>query len=211
MRNLIILGASGLGREVYDLAKYCHGNDADFKVKGFLDDNPSVMMNSGYPPVIGTITDYEIQSDDVFFCGIGNVYSKKNTVEIILGKGGQFISLVHPAAIISSSSCIGTGVAIKAFCVISNNVIIEDFTYLQSSVIIGHDVHIGKYCQVNSFSFFAGYTRIHDMVTVNAGARFVQNAVAEEKSVIGMGSIVLGRVKRETTVFGNPAKVLHVK
>jgi len=35
--------------------------------------------------------------------------------------------------------------------------------------------------------------------------------VAEEKSVIGMGSIVLGRVKRETTVFGNPAKVLHVK
>lgn len=210
MKDLVILGASGLAREVYDLANLCYGHDSEFRIKGFLSDNPSNIEQLGYPPVLGSIDNYSVQPDDVFFCGIGDVYSKKRTVEIILGKGGKFISLIHPTAIISPSSRIGTGVAVKAFCVISNNVIIEDYTYLQSSVIAGHDVHIGKYCQINSFSFFAGFTRIHDQVTVNAGARFVQNAVAEERSVIGMGSVVLKRVKTGTTVFGSPAKVIHL-
>ncbi|HQK69974.1 MAG TPA: NeuD/PglB/VioB family sugar acetyltransferase [Bacteroidales bacterium] len=211
MRELVILGASGLAREVYDLANQCFGKDPQFRIKGFLSDNPSDIEELGYPPVLGRIDEYSVQPDDVFFCGIGDVYSKKNTTEIILSKGGRFISLIHPAAIISPSSRIGEGVAVKAFCVISSNVVIEGHSYLQSSVIAGHDVHIGKYCQINSFSFFAGYVRIHDQVTVNAGARFVQNAVAEEQSVVGMGSVVLRRVKKGTTVYGNPAKVLHYK
>jgi len=39
--NLVIIGASGLAREVYDLAHVCYGHDPNFKVKGFLSDGPS--------------------------------------------------------------------------------------------------------------------------------------------------------------------------
>lgn len=209
MRELVIIGAGGFAREIYDLAYYCYGNDQNFKVKGFLSDGSSNIEELGYPPVLGKVADYTIQANDVFFCAIGEVNDRKKTVEIIKNKGGQFINLIHPTVVKPPSVRLGVGVGIKAFCVLASDVTVDDFTFLQSSVIMGHDVHIGKYCQINSFAFFAGYTQVHDLVTVNAGAKIVQNTIIEERSVIGMGSVVLKRVKKGTTVFGIPAKKLN--
>ena len=160
----------------------------------------------GYPPVLGTVSEYEIEENDVFFCGIGNVKDRKKCVELILLKGGVFINLIHPNVVISPSVKLGIGVAIKAYCVLASDVIIGDFSFLQSNVIMGHDVHVGKYCQINSFSFFAGYSKLEDLVFVGAHSKFVQNSSAEELSVIGIGSLILRKVKKGTTVFGSPAK-----
>lgn len=206
MRNLIIIGAGGFAREVFDMANYCYGNDKDFKIKGFLSDSASDIESMGYPPILDTISNYKIVEGDVFFCGIGSVIDRKKCVEIILSKGGDFINLIHPNVVISPSVKLGVGVAIKAFCVLASDVVIGDFSFLQSSVIMGHDVEIGKYCQINSFSFFAGCSRIHDQVLVGAHSKFIQSAEAEELSVVGMGSLIIRKVKSNTTVFGSPAK-----
>jgi sugar O-acyltransferase (sialic acid O-acetyltransferase NeuD family) len=206
MKNLVIIGASGFAREMYDLAMVCYGHHDNFSIKGFLSDNPSNIEELGYPPVLNTVSDYIPVSGDVFFCAIGNLFHRKKTVEIILSKGGEFINLIHPTAILSPSVKLGIGVGIKSFCVLASDVKVEDFTFLQSSVIMGHDVQIGSFCQINSFSFFAGYVKVHNLVSVNAGARIIQNIVIEEESVVGVGSIVIRRVKKNTTVFGNPAK-----
>jgi len=206
--NLVIIGASGLAREVFDLANTCYGHLPEFKVKGFLSDGPSNIEEMGYPPVLNTVDGYELSSGDVFFCAIGKVKDRKKTSEIILNKGGKFINLIHPTAIISPSVKIGKGVAIKAFSSLASDVTIGDFVYLQSSVIIGHDVRIGNYCQVNSFSFFAGYVQVEDLCTINAGAKLIQKVKVGAGAVVGMGSVVLNRVKSETTVFGVPAKMI---
>jgi sugar O-acyltransferase (sialic acid O-acetyltransferase NeuD family) len=205
MKNLVIIGASGFAREIFDLANICFANDSDFKVKGFLSDGPSNIAEMGYPPVLSKVADYNIEPGDIFFCAIGKVTDRKKTVEIILSKGGVFVNLIHPTAVLSPSVKLGTGIGIKAYCVLASDVTIEDFAFLQSSVIMGHDVHIGKFCQINSFAFFAGYTRVHDSATINAGAKFVQNTIVEEGAVVGMGSVVLKKVKKGTTVFGIPA------
>ena len=210
MRNLIIIGAGGFAREVFDMANYCYGSDADFKIKGFLSDGPSNIEEMGYPAVLNKVADYVIEPGDVFFCGIGNIRDRKKCVEIILAKGGKFINLIHPNVVISPSVKIGNGVAIKAFCVLASDVVIDDYSFLQSSVIMGHDVRIGKYCQINSFSFFAGNTEVQDSVFIGAGCNFIQNAVVEEHATVGMGSVVLRKVKSGTSVFGYPAKKLQI-
>jgi len=210
MKNLVIIGAGGFAREVFDLANYCYGSDNTFGIKGFLSDNPSNVLEMGYPKVLSNVADYEIEPDDVFFCGIGNLRHRKRCVEIIRSKGGTFINLIHPSAVISPSVKLGAGVAIKAFCVLASDVIIGDFTFLQSSVVMGHDVKIGNYCQINSFSFFAGNCIINDSVLIGASSSLVQNVVVEEGATVGMGSVVLRKVKKDTTVFGNPAKAIAV-
>jgi len=206
MRNLVIIGAGGFAREMFDLANACYGADTDFKIKGFLSDGPSNIATLGYPAVLSTVAAYHVEPNDVFFCAIGKLSDRKKTVDIILSKGGQFINLIHPSAILSPSVKLGIGIGIKSFCVLASDVTVEDFTFLQSSVIMGHDVHIGKFCQINSFAFFAGYVKVHDGVSVNAGVRIIQNVVIEEEAVVGIGSVVLRSVKKGTTVFGNPAK-----
>lgn len=65
---------------------------------------------------------------------------------------------------------------------------------------------IGKFCHINSFSFFAGHASTKDLVTINAGARLIQNVHVGERAVVGMGSVVLRNVKNDTTVFGSPAR-----
>jgi len=208
MRNLIILGAGGFAREVHDLANYCYGNAPDFYVKGFLSDGPSDIESYGYPPVLATVDGYEIKENDVFIPGIGNVNDRKKVVELILKKGGKFINLIHPAAVISPTVKLGTGIAIKAFCVLASNVSIEDYTFLQSSVICGHDVQIGNYCQINSFSFFAGCSKISDLATINAGVKVVQNMQIGCGAIVGIGSIILCNVPAGKKVFGNPARII---
>jgi sugar O-acyltransferase (sialic acid O-acetyltransferase NeuD family) len=208
--NLVIIGAGGLGREIYDLALVCYGDLPDFEVKGFLSDDPTNIQSLGYPGILSNVQDYQIQEGDVFFCAIGNVFHRKKSVESILVKGGNFINLVHPTTNISPSVQLGMGVAIKSYCVISSDVSIGNFSFLQSSVIMGHDVKIGDYCQVNSFSFFAGYVKVGQCVSINAGAKLIQNVIVEEESVVGMGSVVLNKVRKGTTVFGVPAKRLSL-
>lgn len=206
--NLIIIGAGGLAREVFDLAHVCYGTNPNFKVKGFLSDKPSNVEEYGYPQVLNTVENYEIEQADTFFCGIGNPKDRMKTTQIILSKGGKFINLIHPKAIISPSAKIGSGVAIKAYSSVASEVFIGDFVYLQSSVIIGHDVKIDDYCHVNSFSFFAGSVHVEKLCTINAGAKIIQNVKVGSGATVGMGSVVLRNVKSETTVFGSPAKVL---
>lgn len=206
--NLVIIGAGGLAREIYDLAIICHGNNPEFKIKGFLSDDLTNIESLGYPRILSNTLDYQPEKDDVFFCAIGNVFHRKKIVESILQKGGEFINLIHPTANISPSVKLGNGVGIKSYCVISSDVSIGDFSFLQSSVIMGHDVKIGKYCQINSFAFFAGYANVADCVSINAGAKLIQNVVVEENAVVGIGSVVLIKVKKGTTVFGIPAKKL---
>lgn len=208
MKTLVILGAGGFAREVHDLANYCYGNIPDFNIKGFLSDGPSDIESYGYPPVLATVEGYEIKESDVFISGIGNVFDRKKVVEIILNKGGEFINLIHPSAVISPSVKIGAGVAIKAFCVLASNVTIGNYTFLQSSAILGHDVKIGNFCQINSFSFFAGCVKVNDLVTVNAGVKIVQSKQLGNGSTIGIGSIVIKDVPEGVKVFGNPARLI---
>lgn len=208
-RNLVIIGAGGLAREVYDFFMELSCNRADDSVfKGFLSDGPSDVEDLGYPKVISAVADYIPDVNDVFLCGIGNLSHRFNTVQMIKERGGVFINLIHPKAIISPSVKLGEGIIVKAFCILDSNVSIGSYSYVQSSVIMGHDVQIGEFCQINSFSFIAGNVHVGNNCSINAGARIIQGLKIGSGATVGMGSVVLRKVKPNTTVFGNPAKLL---
>lgn len=208
-QNLVIIGAGGLAREVYDLFMELSCNRADGPVfKGFLSDGPSDVEDLGYPKVISTVTDYLPDVNDVFLSAIGNLSHRLATVQKIKERGGVFINLIHPKANISPSVKLGEGIIVKAFCVLDSHVSIGSYSYIQSSVIMGHDVQIGEFCQINSFSFIAGNVHVGNNCSINAGARIIQGVKIGSGATVGMGSVVLRKVKPKTTVFGNPAKSL---
>lgn len=209
MKHLVIIGAGGLAREVHDLALDVLDKN-EFRIKGFLSDGPSNIENLGYPPVLGKVSEYEPKQQDVFLCAIGNVTDRKKTVEIVKKRGGVFINLIHSTAILAKSVKLGEGVIIKAYCVLDSRVEIGNYCYLQSSVIIGHDSIISDFCQLNSFVFIAGNVNIGSLCSINAGARLIQGIKVGDQSVIGMGSVAIRNVKRNTTVFGIPAKTLKL-
>lgn len=210
MKNLIIIGARGYGREVCGLARQCRGYNTEYTIKGFLDDKLDALDGfDNYPEIISSVENYEIQENDVFVCALGSVQWKKHYVDIILSKGGRFINLIHPTVIFTSNVTLGNGLIIFMYSNISNDCIIDDFVTIQGFVAIGHDSKIGKWSHVNAYSFMGGFAVLEQEVCLNTRATVLPNVVVRKGATVGAASLVIKNVKENTTVFGVPAKKIE--
>jgi sugar O-acyltransferase (sialic acid O-acetyltransferase NeuD family) len=207
MKNLIIIGARAFGREIYNLAIQTKEYNTQWTIKGFLDDNMNAADGfKNYPSVISSVEEYTPQENDLFICALGDVKYKKKYVNLIIGKGGIFTNLIHPTVIFNQNVKMGTGNIIGAYSFISNDVTIGNFVTIQTHVAVGHDVIIGDYCQINAQTFFGGFVKIEEEVTINPGATVAPKKTVAENTVVGINSSVLKNTKPNCTVYGNPAK-----
>ena len=209
MKELVIIGAGGYGREIYWQATESLGYKDSFIVKGFLDDNLKALDSyHNYPPIIGAVVSYVPDKNDVFICALGNPSIKKKCSDIILEKGGEFISLIHKDARVSPFSTIGMGCIICQSAIVSCDVKIGDFVTLQSFSTIGHDAIIGNYCQLNSFSFMGGFSSIGESTTMNVSSILHPYKKVGRDCIVGAGAVVIRNFKDGVTLYGNPAKIL---
>ena len=210
MKHLIIIGAGGMGRQVLSFAKSCNGYGKEYDIKGFLDDNPNALGGfSDYPPVLGTLDSYRIEEDDVFYCSIGDVKAKKACINRILAKSGDFITLIHPTALVSPGVKIGKGCMIGSYVGIGVGTTIGDFCMIQSKATIGHDVMVGDSCRIDCNVVLIAGVEVEKDVCIHTSSVINHNVKLGEGSTVGALSFVIKNVKPGQTVFGNPAKVIY--
>lgn len=209
MKHLIIIGARGFGREVFDLAMSCIKAGADFVIKGFLDDKKDAFTGlGGYPPIISSVEDYVVQDDDVFTCAMGEPKWRKYYTDLILDKGGKFITLISPMAIIRNNTHIGNGCIITHGSNISVDTFISDHAAILSSA-LGHDVSIGKYTVLSGGVALNGHVVVGNEAYLGCHAMVAPHKKIGDKAFVGIGSVVISNVKAGTKVFGNPAKKIN--
>jgi len=209
MKQLIIIGAGGMGRQVLSFAKSCNGYGKEYDIKGFLDDNPHAMEGFlGYPPVLGTVDVYQIEEDDVFFNSIGDIKAKKLCIQKILEKGGDFLTLIHPTAQVSPDTKIGKGCMIGSYVGIGVETTIGDFCLVQSKATIGHDVHVDDYARIDCNVVLIAGVDVGKDVCIHTSAVINHDVSLGDGSIVGAMSFVIRKVKPGQTVFGNPAKVI---
>ena len=206
MKNLIIIGAGGMGRTMYDMARESTTYEKEYVVKGYIDDNVHALDNfSNYPPVLGTIADYCPVQDDVFVCSIGGA-SRKACMEALIARGGEFITMIHRTARIGTNVHIGKGCYIGAFTTVASDAWIDDYNFIQSYTIVGHDVRIGRWNRIDSYVMMVGGGVIGEHNMIHTAAVLNHNVVVGDDAHIGACSFVINNVASETTVFGNPAR-----
>lgn len=204
MNGLIIIGARGFGREVWRLAQNCAGYGKEFGLKGFLDDKSDALDGtSAYGPILDSVENYMPSTDDVFVCALGNPKAKEKYVNMILDKGGKFISLVHNTSYVRSP--LGPGCIVCAYCLLSCDVKIGSFNTFQGFSVIGHDVSIGNFCELETRTFMGGYSQLGDRVTLHTNAVVHPKIKIGNDATVGALSVVIRNVKDNTTVYGNPA------
>lgn len=209
MKNLIIIGARGLGRFSYHLALECPGFQNDYQIKGYLDDKEDALDGfNSYPDILNSVENYVIEEDDVFICALGDVQAKKKYIQMIIAKGGKFITLIHPSAYIDINAKIGLGCIILQNAVIGPESEIGDYVFIQISTIIGHDVKIGNYSRVDNLVVCVGGVILNEEVTIHTSAIINHKVIVGKGAFVGAGSFVIRNVKERTTVYGNPAKRL---
>ena len=208
MYNIIIVGAGGFGREVNLWAKDSFSKD-QYKIKGFLDDNPRILgnydMNVG---IIGDLNSYEIKNQDRFLFAIGEIDVKKNLVARLKKKGAKFLTLIHPTAIVANTAKIGQGVIICPFVTVSDHVQLGDFIIMNIYSSCGHDAKVGNYCILSPYATINGFVILEDEVFLGTHAAAIPYKKVGYKSKISANSVVMRDVAANKIVFGVPGKAI---
>ena len=210
MKNLIIIGARKLGREVYSLAKQINSSgNSNWQIKGFLDSNENALDDYKYNcPIISNVESYLPVDGDVFISALGDGSYRKHFITMIENKGAEFINLIHPTAIISDGVEMGLGNVIGPQVHVSNDVIIGNHTLIQTNAILGHDVVFLDYCTAGAFVFIGGGAKIDCGAYLSTRSTILPNAKVGSFAIVGASSLVLKKVKENTKVFGIPATIL---
>ena len=206
LKQLIIVGAGGFGREIASASKDCVGFGATFALKGFLDRNAAALAGfAGYPPLLGAPESYQPQPDDVFFVAMGNLALRRKNVELLAAKGGRFLTLVHRTASLGQNVTVGEGSYIAHNAVLTADVSVGRNACVFHGSVIGHDCRLGDFSHVSSLVFFGGGVQLGAGATVHPGARVAPFRSIGAGATVGIGSVVLTNVRAGATVFGTPA------
>lgn len=206
MKQLLILGAGGMGKEIYYTARHSIGYGTEFVVKGFLDfPNPNWDTNI-YPPILGIEDDYEIQPDDVFTCSIGDVHLKHKVCEKMKARGAKFQTLIFDNVQIRENVKIGDGCIIDSYAHIGSDAVIGENCLIQMYSGIAHDCKVGDYCRIDVRAQLVGGVQLGNNVTIHTNSIISHGVTIGDDAKVGALSFVIRKVKPGITVQGNPAK-----
>ncbi len=203
MKDLIIVGAGGFGREALYLALDINKQNPQWNIKGFIDDNEKALdsVRCDYP-IIGKISEWQPKENEVFAMGIAAPKTKEILAKLLKEKGAKFISLISIHTIVWPFVTIGEGCVISGS--IGDNVVIGDFVHIAGSM-IGQDSIIGDYSTTTGYVNVAGAT-LGKRVFVGSHAMILNHTTIGDDAEIYPGSMVIRKVKPCTKVFGMPAK-----
>lgn len=194
--KLTIIGASGHGLVVADIAKLNGYNEIEF-----LDDNENLTQCGKYPVTGKSSKAADIQND--MFIGIGNAAIRKRIMEQFIDK--SIVTLVHPKAVIADDVVIGKGSVVMAGAVINPGAVIGSGVIVNTCSSVDHDCVVGDYSHVAVGAHLCGTVIVGESTWIGAGATISNNVTICRNCMIGAGTVVINDIKERGTYVGVPA------
>lgn len=201
-----MVGAGDLARELYGWI-VCE-QEARYEVLGFIDDNVEVDLRS-FRIDLPIVTPEEIAGKlqgARYILGVASPAAKRSLVERLTAAGARPVTYIHPTVLLGREISIGEGTVISPRSVVCSHAVVGAWCTINAFCEIGHEVTVGDYTTLLGHNALNGRVSIGAGCTVGCGAIFHPRSKVGDGSVVGIGSVVLGRVSPGTTVFGNPAQ-----
>jgi len=210
MKEIIIVGASGFGRELLQMIKDINKVESKWIIKGFIDDDLTALENYECDyKILGKISEWQPSENEVFALGIANPVTKEKIANSLLSRNAVFESIIHPRAFIDSFNKVGIGIVMYPGSRIGVNAVVGDYVTLLSSG-IGHDACVGDFTTISSYCGISGKVKIGKKVFISSHCVIIPSKKIGDNAFIGAGSIVINNVKPGAKVFGNPAKKIDL-
>jgi|TARA_B110000902_G_scaffold224728_1_gene262375 sugar O-acyltransferase (sialic acid O-acetyltransferase NeuD family) len=206
--KLCIVGAGGFARETLLIAKALYDlEDVDYRQKiVFLvkDEDWSEELIMNVPQI--KESDFDPEKYDAVVA-IGDPVLRKKIVEK-LPVHTKFTNLIHPKADVSEFVTLGKGIIIASGVIITCNVSIGKHAQLNLNSTIGHDCIIDDYFTASPSVSISGSCIIKEQVYLGTGSLLREGIFITNNSIIGMGAVVVKKIKEKGTYIGNPARKL---
>ena len=207
-KNIYIIGAGNLAREIESWLEEEIEDNPDFKLKGFLynikDNNPL----EGYPSdfkILGNWDTFSFGKDDYCLIGIADPAWRERIYNTLKDKV-KFYTFISKKAITGKFNSIGEGSVILPNCILTTNIRTGKCVFLNIGTQIGHDCVIGDFSSLMPHVNLGGNCNLGKKVFAGTGAVILPNRSIGDEASVGAGSVVIRNIKEKTSVFGNPAK-----
>jgi len=197
MEKVIIIGGGGHAKVLID----CIETQNKFEIISVLDDDPDLHEILNYKVL--RRTESKFQNNVKIILGIGNNTTRKRIAEEL---SAEYVTSVHPSAVISKYAKIGKGTVIFAGAFVNAGAVVGDHCIINTGAIIEHDCVIEDYVHISPNAALSGGVKIGTATHVGIGANVIQNVTIGSNVNIGSGAVVISDIPDNCTAVGIPAK-----
>lgn len=206
MSNILIYGASGHSKMIIDII---HKNKTH-NIIGFLDSfKPQGETIYGYK-ILGDLDELpqlmKLYNTTGIVIGIGDNYTRKLSYDKILEivPKIEFVSVVHPSAILAEDIEVSDGTVIMAGVIINANAKLGKFCILNTKSSLGHDSVMDDFSSLASGATVGGNVTIGECSAICLGTSIINNVDIGNHTVIGSGALVVNSIGDFKQAIGVP-------
>jgi sugar O-acyltransferase (sialic acid O-acetyltransferase NeuD family) len=208
MKKLLIIAAGGFGRELYAWASQHPDCGRAWQLAGFLDDNSEALKPFGSFAPVWPLAGHKPAADQLYLIGLGSPMTKEKLIAPLISGGAEFLTFVHPSAIIGARVTLGRGVVICPGAILSVDIDVGEFAMVNLNCTIGHDAQIGRWTSLSAHCDITGGARVGQGCFFGSRATVIPGKNIGDRTVVAAGAVVMTHVPSDVLVAGNPARVI---
>ena len=209
MKDLIIFGASGFGREVAWAVERLNRVTPTWNLLGFMDDADDIQGTeiNGYK-VLGKTADVSNYPDAYYVVAVGASRTREKIVSNMktVNPSIKFGTVIDPSVEMSDIVTIGEGTIICAHTIITVNIEIGSHVIVNLDCTVGHDAVLQDFVTLYPSVNVSGITNIGHAVELGTGMQIIQGKTVGDYSIVGAGAVVVKDIPAKCTAVGSPAK-----
>jgi sugar O-acyltransferase (sialic acid O-acetyltransferase NeuD family) len=120
----------------------------------------------------------------------------------------QFVSTVHPSAVVSKRATLGRGCVLMAGVIINAGTVLADGCLVNTRASIDHDCQLSAFSSVAPGAVLAGAVRVGVRTSIGLGATVRQGVAIGPDTVIGAGATVTRDIPDLVVAYGLPCEVV---
>lgn len=199
-KKIVIIGASGHGKVIADIAKL-----NGYTEIVFLDDDLS-RKKCGEYSVVGKSSDAPNYPTYDFIIGIGNAKIRQLIQQKLESMQLRLAVLIHPAAIVAEDVKVSAGTVVMAGSVINPGTVIGKGCIINTCSSVDHDCQISDYVHISVGAHIAGTVYIGERTWIGAGGIVSNNISICGDCMVGAGAVIVRNIEESGTYVGVPAK-----
>lgn len=213
MKNIVIYGAGGFGREIACLIKRLNAIKPEWDLLGFIDDGIPAGTKNEYGEVLGGIdylNQYKEPISVVLAIGSSNILER--LANKITNPQVGFPNLIDPEVFFLDKETVqfGKGNVICAKTVVSCHVTFGDFNVVNIGAGIGHDAVFGDYNVVMPNVNISGGVTIGNGNLFGVKSTVMQYLKIGDGITLGANSLLIKSAKEKALYMGAPAKKIII-